>query len=155
MIQEQIAENALKQKLGQEAAELNDALVKMVAQAQRGLNDGGALAQTFQMEGAKMAEAVENAQQFVRENGMLAAELDPTGTLKANIGEAKRVGQMLEKRQKDWEQFQRQRDAANAHMDSARKALEGMNKMRELAEAEALHEKLMVSLEGGWEGDGI
>lgn len=99
-----------------------------------------------------MAEAVENAEEFVRENGMLAAELDPAGTMEANIAEAKRVGQMLEKRQKDWEEFQRQRDAANAGMDSARKALEGIGvalEMRELAEMEALHEKLMVSFEGG------
>ena len=154
ILKEQIAENALKKKLGQEATELNDALVKMVTNAQGILNDPNSLPQTFQNERDKMAKAIEDADKFVENNGKLAAELDPNETLKANIGEMKRIEEMMEKRCKDWDEFVRQRDLANAQMDSARKTLEeivGAKPIHELAKAEEMYEKLMVS-GGGMNG---
>lgn len=147
----------MKQKLGQEATGFNDELVKMVANAQNILNDPNALPQTFQIERAKMSKAIEEAEKFVEINAKLAAELDPTETLKANIGEVKRAEEMMEKRCKDWEEFMRQRDLANAQMDLARKTLDeiGKNKtIHELAKAEEMHEKLMVSERGNMD-DGI
>jgi hypothetical protein len=141
----------LKQKLAQETTELNDALVKIVANAQNILNDPNSLPQTFQNERAKMAKAIEDADKFVENNAKLATELDPTETLKANIGEVKRIEEMMEKRCKNWEEFVRQRDLANAQMDSARKTLEEIvtNKpFNEVTKAEEMYEKLMVSGRG-------